>query len=532
MTVLVVDDRISVVSGIVSGIDWEALEVDKVLTAYNAFDAEELLHSQMVEILLCDIEMPVRNGISLLRRIRSQGIETECIFLTSHAEFPYIKEAMQLGSVDYILQPARYEDIQASLKKAVEKIQVQVEEEQYSRYGKMFFQHRELIVDSFLRDWYSGVSVRMEPIFTGFTQLEVPVKEDTEVCFVLLSLLQWNGEGRGWEEQMLRYALTNIIAELFSRYGQEHLSAQLEAGQYGFLVYPFKEVALLPHEALEQQLSRLVEICDKHLDYSAACYVGGPVVAAGITDLSTLLHNMHNDNVELKTGVFFARDEVVRTTDASGLSFIRRWSGHLLKGNFRVVEVEAAQYLEQSGQTFESLRLFYQDLLQAVYHAAEKLEISAHELASGQGLAELERTACSSIPDMQRFISQLLSRFEDLVGQGQEQKSQIERIIQYIHENMEKELTRTEIARAVHLNPDYLSRLFRQKTGASLKEFITREKIKIAQILLQTTDLPVSAVAAKVGYSNFSHFSQVYKKNTGLTPAEDRQTEAKMEKAL
>lgn len=56
----------------------------------------------------------------------------------------------------------------------------------------------------------------------------------------------------------------------------------------------------------------------------------------------------------------------------------------------------------------------------------------------------------------------------------------------------------------------------------TLKEYIIEQKIRAAQSLLKTTSLPVSFVAAKVGYSNFSHFSKAYKKVMGHTPQEER----------
>ena len=55
-----------------------------------------------------------------------------------------------------------------------------------------------------------------------------------------------------------------------------------------------------------------------------------------------------------------------------------------------------------------------------------------------------------------------------------------------------------------------------------MKEYITNRKMREAQSLLKTTSLPVSFVAAKVGYSNFSYFSQTYKKVMGITPQEER----------
>jgi two-component system, response regulator YesN len=72
--------------------------------------------------MLCDIEMPAESGLSLFRWVKKKGINVECIFLTAHADFIYAKEAIQLGGFDYILQPARYEDIEQAIVRAEEKI--------------------------------------------------------------------------------------------------------------------------------------------------------------------------------------------------------------------------------------------------------------------------------------------------------------------------------------------------------------------------------------------------------------------------
>jgi two-component system response regulator YesN len=74
----------------------------------------------------------------------------------------------------------------------------------------------------------------------------------------------------------------------------------------------------------------------------------------------------------------------------------------------------------------------------------------------------------------------------------------------------------------VHLNADYLTRIFKKETGSTVKEYITSEKMKEAKRLLRTTQLPVSFIAAKLGYCNFSHFSYTFKKVMGYTPQEER----------
>lgn len=81
-----------------------------------------------------------------------------------------------------------------------------------------------------------------------------------------------------------------------------------------------------------------------------------------------------------------------------------------------------------------------------------------------------------------------------------------------------------ELAQVVNLNEDYLSRIFKKEKGIALKEYIILEKMRTAQNLLHNTTFSISMIGAKVGFGNFSHFSQTYKKVMGKTPAEERET--------
>ena len=101
-------------------------------------------------------------------------------------------------------------------------------------------------------------------------------------------------------------------------------------------------------------------------------------------------------------------------------------------------------------------------------------------------------------------------------------QSIVEVITTYIAEHLENELRREELAEAVHLNADYMARLFKKETGMNLKDYIIQQKMQEAQSLLCTTNLPISLIAAKVGYTNFGHFSTSYKKVYHKTPQEER----------
>ena len=97
----------------------------------------------------------------------------------------------------------------------------------------------------------------------------------------------------------------------------------------------------------------------------------------------------------------------------------------------------------------------------------------------------------------------------------------------YIAHNLSRNVTRADVAAEVHLNEEYFSRLFSRQTGFTFKDYLLGEKMREARKLLETSSLPVSIVASKVGYDNFSHFSQIFKKLVGESPQEYRRNHKK-----
>lgn len=102
----------------------------------------------------------------------------------------------------------------------------------------------------------------------------------------------------------------------------------------------------------------------------------------------------------------------------------------------------------------------------------------------------------------------------------------IEILKNHIRANLDQELGRQELAEMVHLNPDYLSRLFKRETGLSLIQFILQERILLAKHMLLETSVPISLIALKTGFTNFSYFSQVFKRETDLSPQEFRKEQS------
>lgn len=138
MKLLMVNDERLVAESMKVDIPWGSYGIDEVLLAFGAAEAKQVLTDTGVDILLLDIEMPGENGISLLRWVRAQGMDCECIFLTCHANFEYAKEAVKLGCQDYILMPARAEEVGASVQKVVARITHDRDAKRLQEYGKQW----------------------------------------------------------------------------------------------------------------------------------------------------------------------------------------------------------------------------------------------------------------------------------------------------------------------------------------------------------------------------------------------------------
>lgn len=103
-----------------------------------------------------------------------------------------------------------------------------------------------------------------------------------------------------------------------------------------------------------------------------------------------------------------------------------------------------------------------------------------------------------------------------------EERQIIRKVKAFIHDHLDGDLRLQMLAESVHLNPIYLSQLFKAETGENVSDYITQSRMKRAKQLLQETSLKVYDIARLVGYQSAKHFMIVFKKEVGLTPGSYR----------
>lgn len=142
MRLLIINDEVLTARTMKREIDWTNLGVSEVYLAFNANEAKEQLQAYKMDILLCDIEMPGDSGIQLLRWVREQGMDCDCIFLTCHANFIYAQEALRLGCQDYVLMPTPNENVAQTVKKVVQYRKAAKEKARMEQYGQQWIQEK------------------------------------------------------------------------------------------------------------------------------------------------------------------------------------------------------------------------------------------------------------------------------------------------------------------------------------------------------------------------------------------------------
>ena len=119
----------------------------------------------------------------------------------------------------------------------------------------------------------------------------------------------------------------------------------------------------------------------------------------------------------------------------------------------------------------------------------------------------------NSLPFAAQSITNLSAKSSKHIIQG---------ALSYIHKNFTRPLKLEDVAKAVYLNPAYLSHVFKQATGVGFIHYLTNLRMQKAKVLLADPQYTIQEVGERVGYSNYRYFSQTFKKYVGKTPHEFR----------
>ena len=119
-----------------------------------------------------------------------------------------------------------------------------------------------------------------------------------------------------------------------------------------------------------------------------------------------------------------------------------------------------------------------------------------------------------------------ISLFEQQVASETEKEEGEERTItgltRYLQEHLSEEMSLAILSEEFHLNPQYISQLFKNEIGVGFLTYLTNIRMEKAKKLLLSTSLSVARIAEQSGYSDYRVFTKVFKKSEGITPSQFR----------
>ncbi|WP_078547651.1 response regulator transcription factor [Litchfieldia alkalitelluris] len=114
------------------------------------------------------------------------------------------------------------------------------------------------------------------------------------------------------------------------------------------------------------------------------------------------------------------------------------------------------------------------------------------------------------------------SKLVDIKLDDQKEESPITKAIKYVDDHLSHPLTLNDVAKHVHLNPSYLSVLFKDQVNMNFSEYVTRSRLQLAKQLLINTKKTVNEIAEEAGYGTSKYFIKLFKEHEGLTPSKYR----------
>ena len=177
-----------------------------------------------------------------------------------------------------------------------------------------------------------------------------------------------------------------------------------------------------------------------------------------------------------------------------------------------VREEEALADLLQS--PFDSLVLSDQE---EVFHVLKALVLELDQDQQGKRGNSMAHLLFS---ELLLRLSRL--RRESLPVSQQPSQLYVRRAVEFLHQNYDRSIQVKEVALTVNVHPGYLQRIFRTHTGQTLTDYLNRLRMEKARMLLGQSEIPVAEIADYVGISSRQYFHLLFKKYTGCTPIEYR----------
>lgn len=451
----------------------------------NGDEVLKVLEDQKVDVLVTDIRMPGLNGIALSEVVRQRFPSVDVVLVSGYATFDYARAALHNGVRDYLLKPLKREDLFHTLDaikkaRAEEKRQEDLLREVQKRAG------------SFLLLRYLSGEERPEDVLPGeMTGLK-------NGCFFAAQIMV---KGVKFEELSIRLRDLSFSRDLI-------FEDILHSGA-GVIVSCGEERAVAVYDKKIRALGTLAEQERKE----------GHPAAVGVSMLLTGPDSIREAYSQARRACCLRLQDpergLYRFNTDRGKELLSKEDLHLIRNHLNAKRVKEAKefclkkLIQPDMTTVLQLEQSYQALLGICFTMdMEAIYRPLWDFDDMNGLLDYicSMACCSGETDR-------------TVNEG----DIIDEIQAFLEDNYYCEISLNELAATKYfMNPNYLSRLFKARTGMGFSKYLLGLRMKKAEELLENGDMNINEVALMVGYTSPSYFIQNFKKYFGRTPGTQR----------
>ena len=536
LRLLIVDDEEIITEALFDVFSRMAPEELDVYKVYSGKEALEWLSRTRIDIVLTDIRMPGMSGLELSKKIQTFWPRCRIIFLTGYNDFDYAYEAVQIPNVRYLLKTEGYTKVTEVVQQVMDEIQKDHIQSSLIEKTKENLQLYEVMSQSeYLRFFLQNSNAIKESeheLVYDFKRLNIRLHPTEDVLLVL---------GRVKEQEKMSFLkLTedfNEVQFIWHSYFDEKMNSTAVLDRFGDFLW-----FLQPEDDSDEQFSThlikyvegtlelIQDACQESVNISLSFTLSGnPLKWLEVTNQYERLRLLQQVKVDEQIASIQVdhpvqkQDNELRTTVIleSTIDILERHLEIGRKEDFREVFLNIQKQTLSSSIPIEKVYEIYYSISLMLLSYVNKMDIE-DKINYTQKLMRLDKF--QSLEDAFNYLIQVADIIFNTRTTEEVNRSQlvVEKICQYIQDHVGENLSLVKLAEIHYFNPTYLSRFFKQEMGMNISEYIDQYRVIKAKELFANGELKVREIANLVGYESSHSFTRFFKRATGMTPQEYR----------
>ncbi len=507
MKLLIVDDEQPARLGIRMIIENSGLSFEQILEAKSGQEALTLVMENQPEIVLMDIKMSGLDGLSATKEIKKISPGTEVIFLTAYALFDYAQEAVRCGARDYLLKPINQVELIRVLQDCLAHIEtVQRDREKERLVQQELLRTKETIETELVWDLISGFKVSQQRLIK---HLEL-IRPKEVNC---------------WFNQQ-------VLPDTCVVFG--NITTQDSFHEHFQIIYNLIKEKLAPVIIAEVK-DQLVALTGSHFDFNLMRKLRQDIIiktgcslAIGIGKCEESIDDFSEKYfkaLEAYSWALCCDHEIVWQVRPDDFQYPKELFNALVAVNRKKAYAYIHKLLKKFPDNMEQIpRDILAGILTTAYLAVKNTGTDRWAAVSFFSLYAGQLSRLHSLTKIETWLYEVIEVAFELMNKVSLTRAQqiINQAIDFMKKNYHRQISLEEVARVVYLSPAYFSTLFKQQTGISFSQYLTRLRVDKAKELLDKTWLSISEISQAVGYTTVDYFCRIFKKMTGTTPSNYR----------